>query len=122
MTAHAATISAGTLNASMGKAPMKLSTRDVAYAIARGLRKWAGDTRHAAKKIGRLIQADPRTVESWLAAENAPGAAHFVTLIAVSPQVRAEVFALTGIQLPPALDQQQVEAICRAAAILEGRG
>lgn len=122
MFAHAGSISPGLPSIPRGKAPRRMRAADVAQAVARGLRRWVGATRNAAKEVGRLIGADHRAVENWMAGTNAPGAVHLVTLITVSPPVRAEVFALTGIDLPPALNERQVEAICRAAAILEGRG
>lgn len=73
-----------------------LSTDVVADRIGAALRAKWGEMRHAAKRLSRRIDADPRAIENWMAGRNAPQAAQLIRLMAECETVRAEVDALVA--------------------------
>ncbi len=55
------------------------------------LRRWTGDMRNAAKRIGRKIGADPRAVENYIYGRHCPSAAQLIKLMANCRELADEV-------------------------------
>lgn len=70
-------------------------TADLVTARLSGaLRRSHGDKRHAAERIAREIDADPRAVRNWMSGVNAPRATELVKLMASCDEIAAEVLQL----------------------------
>lgn len=67
---------------------------EIAHRLGEVLRARYGDLRSGAKRLGRLIDADPRAVKNWLQGTNAPQLSHVIELMAADPVVEAEILDL----------------------------
>ncbi|MDP3417877.1 hypothetical protein [Falsiroseomonas sp.] len=66
----------------------------IAQRVGKVLRERYGHIRHAAKRLARRTQADPRAVQNWMDGVNAPHAAHLVRLMAECDELAAEINAM----------------------------
>lgn len=66
----------------------------IAQRVGKVLRAQYGHIRHAAKRLARRTQADPRAVQNWMDGINAPHAAHLIRLMAECDELAAEINAL----------------------------
>jgi hypothetical protein len=55
------------------------------------LRRWTGDMRNAAKRIGRRISTDPRAIENYIYGRHCPPAAKLIELMAECEELAVEV-------------------------------
>ena len=60
------------------------------------LRRWTGDMRNAAKRIGRAIGTDPRAVENYIYGRHCPPAAKLIDLMAECDDLANEVMRLVA--------------------------
>lgn len=60
------------------------------------LRRWTGDMRNAAKRLGRRISSDPRVVENYIYGRHCPPAAKLIELMAECDELAQEVNRLVA--------------------------
>lgn len=60
------------------------------------LRRWTGDMRNAAKRIGRRISTDPRAIENYIYGKHCPPAVKLIELMAECPPLLDEVNRLVA--------------------------
>lgn len=60
------------------------------------LRRWTSDMRNASKRIGRVIDADPRVVENYIYGRHCPPAAKLIELMAECDDLANEVNRLVA--------------------------
>lgn len=73
-----------------------ISEEELAQIIAYALRKNHGHFGSAVKQIGRLINAEPRTIRNWYEGRNAPSLRHFLILARHSPSLVESFLSLAG--------------------------
>lgn len=60
------------------------------------LRRWSGDMRNAAKRIGRRINTDPRVVENYIYGRHCPPAAKLIDLMSECDELADEVMRIVA--------------------------
>ncbi len=73
-----------------------ISEEELAQIIAYALRKNHGHFGSAVKQIGRLINAEPRTIRNWYEGRNTPSLRHFLILARHSPSLVESFLSLVG--------------------------
>ena len=73
-----------------------LNRRSVTDALSAALRREFGETPAAAKRIARLVGANPRAVRNWLEGVNAPSGEYLISLLRHSDVVLQAVLGLAG--------------------------
>lgn len=58
------------------------------------LRRWTGDMRNAAKRIGRRTNTDPRAIENYIYGRHCPPAAKLIELMAECEGLADEVMRI----------------------------
>jgi hypothetical protein len=64
---------------------------------SKAMRDHCGDDRHAAKRLGNILECSPRTAENFLLGRTTPSGIHFLRAYAMIPEFTAEVRRLTGM-------------------------
>ena len=70
--------------------------RSLAASLSDALRREFGDTPSAAKRIAKLVRANPRAARNWLDGTNAPSGEYLVLLLRHSDALLETVLTLAG--------------------------
>jgi hypothetical protein len=90
-------------------------------ASSQAMRDHVGDDRHAAKRLGNILECSPRTAENFLLGRTTPSGIHFLRAYAMIPEFTAEVRRLTGMQQSqdPAFERDLAMFLTRASQHLD---
>lgn len=85
------------------------------------MRAHVGEDRHAAKRLGNILECSPRTAENFLLGRTTPSGIHFLRAYAMIPTFTAEVRRLTGMAASqdPAFERDLAAFLVRASAHLD---
>lgn len=88
------------------------------------MRAHVGDDRHAAKRLGNILECSPRTAENFLLGRTTPSGIHFLRAYAMIPEFTAEVRRLTNQQATqdPAFERDLAMFLTRASQHLDQTG
>ncbi len=112
----------GNFNAQSAKPlAFELTQRAWMDASAAAMRAHVGDDRHAAKRLGTILECSPRTAENFLLARTTPSGIHFLRAYAMIPEFTAEVRRLTGMaqSMDPAFERDLAVFLTRASNHLD---
>lgn len=87
------------------------------------MRAHVGNDKHAAKRLGRILECSPRTAENYLLGRTSPAGIYFLRAYASIPEFTAEVRRLTGMQASqdPAFERDLAMFLTRASQHLDQR-
>lgn len=90
-------------------------------AASKAMRDHVGEDRHAAKRLGNILECSPRTAENFLLGRTTPSGIHFLRAYAMIPEFTAEVRRLTGMaqSLDPAFERDLAVFLTRATSHLD---
>jgi hypothetical protein len=90
-------------------------------AASQAMRDHVGDDRHAAKRLGNILECSPRTAENFLLGRTTPSGIHFLRAYAMIPEFTAEVRRLTGMaqSMDPAFERDLSAFLVRASNHLD---
>lgn len=88
------------------------------------MRAHVGDDRHAAKRLGNILECSPRTAENFLLGRTTPSGIHFLRAYAMIPEFTAEVRRLTGMaqSMDPTFERDLAVFLTRASKHLDNTG
>lgn len=115
----------GNINAQSAK-PLAFELTQKAWmdASSQAMREHVGDDRHAAKRLGNILECSPRTAENFLLGRTTPSGIHFLRAYAMIPEFTAEVRRLTGMQqsMDPMFERDLANFMISASKYAEQRG
>lgn len=87
------------MDKSSAKARLEMQTQELTAELCAErfsvvLRRWTGDMRNAAKRIGRRLNTDPRAIENYIYGRHCPPAAKLIDLMAECEDLADEVMRL----------------------------
>lgn len=98
-----------------------LTQKDWSDTASKAMRDHVGDDRHAAKRLGNILECSPRTAENFLLGRTTPSGIHFLRAYAMIPEFTAEVRRLTGMaqSMDPAFERDLAQFLTRASSHLD---
>jgi hypothetical protein len=98
-----------------------LTQKDWSDTSSAAMRSHVGDDRHAAKRLGNILECSPRTAENFLLGRTTPSGIHFLRAYAMIPEFTAEVRRLTGMQSSqdPTFERDLANFLVRASKHLD---